>query len=301
MQITILGNASGGPFHGRHYSAQLLQLESQVYMIDCGEGTQMQIFKHRAKADACRQIFISHLHGDHIFGLLGMLTNWGHKKRTDLLQLFSPPGLQEFVETSLRVCGVKLSYSLEFHEVDPTVVAVVFEDSKLTVSTVPLQHRCPTTGWLFREKIRPRNIRPEKIEAYQIPYTSIAAIKEGHDLVLANGTIIPNVELTLDPPPPKSYAYCSDTAFSEAVIEAVREVHLLYHEATFTTEHTKEAEISKHSTAAQAAKVASQAAVGRLIMGHISGRYANTDLHLAEARLLFAKTDIAQEGHTFIV
>jgi ribonuclease Z len=301
MQITILGNASGGPFHGRPYSAQLVQLDNQVYMVDCGEGTQMQIFKHRLKADACRQLFISHLHGDHIFGLLGMLTNWGHKKRSEPLQLFSPPGLQEFIETSLRICGVKLSYALEFVEVDASVSACVYENPKLEVWSIPLRHRCPTSGWLFREKTRPRTIRPEKIEQYQIPFDLIPGIKAGDDLVLPHGATIPNAELTLDPPAPKSYAYCSDTAFHEPVIEVVQGVDLLYHEATFTSGHHAEAEISMHSTAAQAAEVAKRAGVGRLLLGHFSGRYANTDLHLAEARLIFGNADIAEEGHVYLV
>lgn len=301
MQLTILGNASGGPYHGRHYSAQLLQSDNHVFMIDCGEGTQMQIFKYRAKADACRQIFISHLHGDHMFGLLGMLTNWGHKKRSEPLEIYAPSGLQTFIETALQVCGVKLSYPITFIEVDASTPAKVFENNQLEVWTIPLKHRCPTTGWLFKEKTRLRNIRPEKIEAYQIPYTLIPGIKQGQDLVLADGTIVPNTELTIDPPRPKSYAYCTDTAFSESVIRQVQGVDLLFHEATFTSAHSKEAEISMHSTAAQAAEVAKQAAVGRLLLGHISGRYADTDLHLAEARIVFEHTDIAEEGHTYNV
>ncbi|HLP93226.1 MAG TPA: ribonuclease Z [Saprospiraceae bacterium] len=301
MQLTILGNASGGPFHGRHFTAQVLQVENQIFLIDCGEGTQMQIYQFRTKVDACRQIFISHMHGDHMFGLLGMITNWGHKKRTEPLQLFSPPGLQEFIETTLRVCGVKLPYTLEFIVVDSSVSACVFENNKVEVWTIPLHHRGPTSGWLFREKIRPRNILPAKIEQYQIPFTLIPGIKAGADLELPSGQIIPNQELTLDPPRPKSYAFCSDTCFSEQVVEVVRGVDLLYHEATFTDEHTHEAEISMHSTAAQAAQVAKLAGVGRLLLGHISGRYTSTDVHLSEAREVFEHTDIAEEGLTFYV
>jgi ribonuclease Z len=301
MQVTILGNASGGPYHGRHYSAQVLQLDNQIFIIDCGEGTQMQVFHHRIKVDTCRQIFISHLHGDHMFGLLGMLTNWGHKKRAEPLQLFSPPGLQEFIETSLRVCGVRLSYPLEFVEVDASISACVYENPKLEVWSIPLRHRCPSCGWLFREKIRPRTILPEKIEQYQIPFALIPGIKAGEDLVLPGGVVVPNAELTVDPPPPKSYAYCSDTTFSEEVIAVVRGAGLLYHEATFTVEHSTEAEISMHSTAAQAAEVARRAGVGRLLLGHFSGRYNNTDLHLAEARLIFENTEIAEEGQVFVV
>ncbi|MBC7776772.1 MAG: ribonuclease Z [Phycisphaerae bacterium] len=296
MQLTILGNSSGGPFHGRHYTAQVLQVENQVFLIDCGEGTQMQIFKYRIKVDACKQIFISHLHGDHIFGLIGLITNWSHKKRSETLHIFSPPGLQELIETTIRVCGIRLSYQIEFHVVDATISAKVFETAKLEVWTIPLHHRGPTSGWLFREKAKPRNIRPEKIEEYAIPFSAIPTIKAGGDFELSDGRVVPNAELTLDPSPPVSYAFCSDTAYSEPVAELVRGVDLLYHEATYNNQNTPEAELYYHSTAAQAAEIARRAGVKRLILGHISGRYADTEQHLAEARAVFEKVEIAEEG-----
>ncbi|MBK6993544.1 MAG: ribonuclease Z [Lewinellaceae bacterium] len=296
MQLTILGNSSGGPFHGRHYTAQVLQVENQTYLIDCGEGTQMQIFKYRIKVDACKQIFISHLHGDHVFGLIGLITNWSHRKRSEPLHIFSPPGLQELIETTIRVCGIRLSYVIEFQEVDATISAKVFETPKLEVWTIPLHHRSPTSGWLFREKPKPRNIRPEKIEEYSIPFVAIPAIKAGGDFELPDGSRVPNAELTLDPPSPVSYAFCSDTAFSEPVAEIVRGVDLLYHEATFINENAQEAVISFHSTAAQAAEIARRAGVKRLILGHISGRYADTAQHLIEARAVFEQVEIAEEG-----
>ncbi|MBP6810713.1 MAG: ribonuclease Z [Saprospiraceae bacterium] len=296
MQLTILGNSSGGPFHGRHYTAQVLQVENQTYLIDCGEGTQMQIFKYRIKVDACKQIFISHLHGDHVFGLIGLITNWSHRKRSEPLHIFSPPGLQELIETTIRVCGIRLSYVIEFQEVDATISAKVFETPKLEVWTIPLHHRSPTSGWLFREKPKPRNIRPEKIEEYSIPFVAIPAIKAGGDFELPDGSRVPNAELTLDPPSPVSYAFCSDTAFSEPVAEIVRGVDLLYHEATFINENAQEAVISFHSTAAQAAEIARRAGVKRLILGHISGRYSDTAQHLAEARAVFEQVEIAEEG-----
>lgn len=301
MFLSILGNSSGGPFHGRHYTAQVLQVGNQMFLIDCGEGTQMQIFHHRIKFDRCDHFFISHLHGDHVFGLFGLITNWSLKKRTETLHLFSPSGLRELIETAIRVCGVRLSYALEFHEVDANVSAKVFENSNIEVYTIPLQHRSPTTGWLFREKKKPRNIRPEKIEAYNIHFRSIPAIKAGEDFELPDGRRIPNAELTLDPPRPLAYAFCSDTAFSEAVAEVVRGVDLLYHEATFTNENAAEAVISFHSTAAQAAEIARIAGVGRLILGHISGRYTDEVQHLTEAKPVFERTEIALEGYRWEV
>lgn len=303
MLVTILGNSSGGPFHGRHYTAQVLQAGRHLFLIDCGEGTQMQIFKHRVKIDRCNQMFISHLHGDHVFGLIGLITNWCLKKRTEPLQLFSPPGLRELLETTIRVCGVRMTYPLEFIEVDASVSEKVFENNEVEVWTIPLNHRAPTAGWLFREKPRPLNIRPEAIEAYELAghYAAIKAIKSGEDLTLPDGRKVPNAELTLPPAPLRSYAFCSDTAPSPAVVEAIRGVDLLYHEATFTDEHLEEALISFHSTARQAAEVALAAGVGKLIIGHISGRYGDTDTHLAQARAVFQHTEVAEEGMGFEV
>lgn len=296
MTLTILGNSSGGPFHGRHFTAQVLQVENHTFLIDCGEGTQMQIFKYRVKADACKQLFISHLHGDHVFGLIGLLTNWSHRKRSEPLHIFSPPGLRLLIETTIEVCGIKPSYEIHFQEVDASVSAKIFENEHVEVWTIPLHHRSPTSGWLFRKKTKLRNILPEKIEEYGIPFKDIPAIKMGQDWVSPEGRNIPNAELTLDPPKPVSYAFCSDTAFSESIIEVIKGVDLLYHEATFTNEHLHEAEISFHSTAEQAATIARSAGVKRLILGHISGRYADTEQHLTEARAIFEAVEIAEEG-----
>lgn len=299
MRLTILGTSSGGPFHGRHYTAQALQVENQLFLIDCGEGTQMQYHHYRIKYDRCNHIFISHLHGDHVYGLIGLLTGWCLKKRTVRLHLFSPPGLQELIETTARLCRVVFSYPLEFHEVDAFVSKKVFENQKVEVWTIPLNHRIETAGWLFREKQRLRNILPEKIEAYNIPYALIPGIKAGHDLVLPGGRVVPNAELTLEPPKPLSYAFCSDTAPSQTVAETVRGVDVLYHEATFTNEHAEEAAFAYHSTAAQAAEIARQGGVGRLILGHFSGRYSDAEQHVAEARKVFPNSEAAVEGRSW--
>ena len=296
MQLTILGNSSGGPFHGRHYTAQVLRVDNQVFLIDCGEGTQMQIFHLRVKVESCKQIFISHLHGDHVFGLIGLITNWSHKKRSETLYIYSPPGLRELIETSVRVCGIHLSYEIEFHTVDASVSAVVFENTTVEVWTIPLKHRIPTAGWLFREKPKLRNIRPEKIEEYSIPFKSIPDIKAGGDFELPDGRMISNFELTLDPPAPASYAFCSDTMFSDTVAEAVKGVDLLYHEATFINEQHQEALEAYHSTASQAAEIAKKAGVKKLLLGHISGRYKDTNQHLLEAKAIFENVEIAEEG-----
>lgn len=296
MQVTFLGTSAGGPFQGRHYTAQILQVENQLFLIDCGEGTQMQLYRYRVKYDRINHIFISHLHGDHVYGLVGLLTSWCLKRRTARLHLFSPPGLRELVETTARVCRVEFPYALEFHEVDASVSEKVFENQQVEVWTVPLNHRIETAGWLFREKEKLRNIRPEKIEEYGIPYSLIPGIKAGGDFVLPDGRAVPNAELTLAPPKPRSYAFCSDTAPSDVAAEAVSGVDVLYHEATFTEEYAEDAAFSFHSTAAQAATIARQSGAGRLVLGHFSGRYSGAEQHLAEARAVFPETYAAEEG-----
>lgn len=296
MQLTILGNGAGGPYQGRAYTAQVLQAEGHVFLIDCGEGTQMQFYRHRIRYDACRQIFISHLHGDHVFGLAGLITSFSLKKRIAPLEIFSPPGLGELIATTFRVCGAVPQFELSFHEVDTAVSQVVFENKLLTVSTIPLNHRIACTGWLFREKPRPLNLRPEKIEQYDIHFRFMPGIKEGNDFTLPDGRVIPNAELTLPPKPPRSYAFCSDTAFYPPIAELVRGVDLLYHEATFTDEHQEEAKIAYHSTAAQAAEIAHMAGVKKLMLGHFSARYKDLAWHLAQARAVFAETELAEEG-----
>jgi ribonuclease Z len=296
MELIILGNSAGGPFHGRHYTAQVLQMGDQVFMIDCGEGAQMQIYRHRVKIDRCNHIFISHLHGDHVYGLMGLLTGWCLKKRTARLHVFSPAGLRELVETTARLCRVVFPYPIEFHEMDRISFTKVFENHKIEVWSIPLNHRIETAGWLFREKMKSRGMRPEKIETYQIPYTLIPEIKAGKDLILPDGRQVTNAELTFDPPTPLSYAFCSDTAPSDQVTEAIRGVNLLYHEATFADEHTEEAAFTYHSTAAQAAAIARKGGVGRLLIGHLSGRYADAERHLIEARAIFPNTCFAEEG-----
>ncbi len=300
MQITILGNGSGGPFSGRHYTAHLLQIENQLFLVDCGEGTQMQMYAYRTKQDSIRHIFITHLHGDHVFGLIGLITGWCLKKRSEALTIFSPPGLRELLETTIRVCGIRLSYPIDYQEVDAQVVQVVFENEKLEVSTIPLNHRSLCCGWLFREKPLLRNIISEKISEYQIHFSLIPGIKAGADLTLPDGRVIPNAELTHPPRPPLSYAFCSDTAFHPPVIDCIKGVDLLYHEATFTDEHSAEAEFSFHSTAAQAAEIARQAGVKRLLLGHFSGRYTDANQHLTEARAVFEATYLAEEGSVWL-
>ncbi len=301
MWIRILGNGSGGPFQGRHYSAHVVHNRRHYFLVDCGEGTQEQLYRYKVPVDRIRQVFITHLHGDHVFGLFGLLTSYSLKNRQQPLQLFSPPGLAELVEEVRRRCGIKFTFELDFVSVDTKQSAKVFENTSVEVWTIPLHHGTPCTGWLFREKPRPFNIRPESIATYGLSYEQIRAIKAGADLPLADGRVVPNATLTLPPVPPRTYAYCSDTAPSPEVVEAVRGVGLLYHEATFIEEHAHEAGQSLHSTARQAAHIARNAQVDRLLIGHFSGRYPDASTHLQEAQAVFPHTLVAEEGMEYAV
>jgi ribonuclease Z len=301
MQLTTLGTGAGGPFQGRNYTAQVLQVENHYFLIDSGEGTQHQLYRFRVPCDRFQQMFISHLHGDHVFGLIGLLTSYCLKQRTKKLEIFSPPGLRELIEHTARICGIVFPYPIACTEVDTSISQIVFENKHVEVSTIPLNHRTACSGWLFREKSRPRNIRKEKIVEFDIPVQLIPGIKAGADLNLSDGRLIPNEALTLPPRPPRSFAFCSDTAPSEIVREVVAGVDLLYHEATFTEEHRVEAGLSFHSTAVQAAEIARAAGVKRLLLGHFSGRYTSADQHLAEARGVFAESYAAEEGQTYAI
>jgi ribonuclease Z len=298
MRVTVLGHGSGGPYNGRPFTAHALTIGSDIILIDCGEGTQMQLWHHRVRYDHCNHIFITHLHGDHVFGLMGILTNWCLKKRTEPLHLYGPEGLQALVEHTATLCGVRFPYTLKFWVAPTHEPALALTTPTYTVRSFPLLHRMPTVGWLFREQPRPRNIRPEKITEYDIHYSLIPGIKAGADLTLPSGQVVANQELTIDPAPPRSYAFCSDTAPSDLVVEQVRGVDLLYHEATFTDMHTDEAAQSYHSTAAQAAHIAQRAGVGQLLLGHFSGRYSDEAVLLSEARAVFQSTITAEPGLT---
>ena len=301
MQVIILGSAAGGPFQGRNYTAQLLKSANEVYLIDCGEGTQHQLFRSKTRYFGINQIFISHLHGDHVFGLMGLLTSFCLKGRTDRMEIFGPEGLRELIETTARITGVRFPYEVVVHEVDTTVSAQVFESKSVEVWTIPLNHRTLCTGWLFKQKSRLPKMRIDKIEEYQIPHLQIKAIKEGADLHLSDGTVVPHSELTTLPPNPVSYAFCSDTAPSADVVAAVKDVTVLYHEATFTEEHAEEAEYSGHSTAGQAARVALEAGAGKLLLGHFSSRYKELDQHLIEARAVFPESYLVEEGENYAI
>jgi ribonuclease Z len=301
FDITILGSNSALPTGGRFPTAQFLTVHNESFLVDCGEGTQMRIEALNLRKSRVRAIFISHLHGDHFFGLFGVLASYALGGRTEPLHIYAPQGMQDIITTIYKYSGLTGSpYPLHIHEIeDAKVSQIIYEDSLVSVQTIPLQHRIPTCGFLFCEKPQPLRFIKEKAEEYNIPVTQITDIKKGSDFVTPDGQIIPNNKLTMQPSPPRSYAFCSDTQYHEAIIPLIQGVDLLYHEATFLHLDKKRADETGHSTAIEAATIAKKASVGRLLIGHFSNRYQNLAPLLAEARSIFEHTDLATEGLCF--
>lgn len=268
-------------------------------MIDCGEGTQMQLRKYRIRLGKIHHIFISHLHGDHIFGLFGLLSSYSLLGREDPLHVFGPEGLEAMVLDHLKFFHNDLGFELYFHRIQCRRPALVYEDRHVSVHSLPMIHRIPTCGFLFREQPKERNIIKEKIDEYNIPVKEIIKVKQGADFVLPGGAVIPNAELTLPPASPRSYAYCTDTRPNGKNIPMLEGVDMLYHEATFAQEDAALAHETYHSTARQAAALASEAGVLKLLIGHFSSRYKDISLLENEAREIFPETFAVNDGDQF--
>lgn len=301
FQLTILGSSSATPVRNRFPSSQLLNVNEKLYLIDCGEGAQIQLLRYGLKASRIERIFISHLHGDHYFGLPGLLSTLHLNGRTKPLYLYGPPQLMDIINLTLSCSETQLRYPLEFFPVDAAQPSLIVDDPGLSVETIIMNHRVPCTGFLFREKQRLPNIIREKVTEYQIPSDLIPAIKRGADFTTPSGETIPNGELTKPPRPPRSFAYCADTLVKPDIIGQLREVDLLYHEATFGSEMLERAGDTYHSTAAQAAQIALDAGVKKLLIGHFSARYRELSPLLEEARAVFPNTYLAKEGSVFKV
>jgi ribonuclease Z len=302
FNVTILGSNSAVPAHGRHPSAQVINVHDQLYLVDCGEGTQMLFHQHQIKWNRIRQIFISHLHGDHYFGLVGLISTYHLLQRNKPLDIFGPQGLEEIIRLQLDAGHTQLCYPLQFHVIDTTISTVIFEDKGVEVSSIPLNHRIPCAGFLFREKFDGKKVDKEKLATLRLPLHIIPHIKRGEDIVDPHtGETIPNDELTIPHPARRSYAYCSDTAYSETVIQCVQGVDLLYHDCTFDKAGEERAAATFHGTTEHAAKVAAAADAGQLIIGHFSARFENLDPLLEEARAVFPATELALEGCVFDV
>lgn len=295
FELTILGCSGAVPAYGRFPTMQLLNVQEQLFMIDCGEGAQMRFGQYRVRWGKLSHIFISHHHGDHVLGLPGLLSSMGLNHRTAPLHVFGPPKVGQFLE---KACNFKerLSYPVHFHEIDPEQHALVYENKHLTVHSLPLRHSVPASGFLFREKDRPRGMRGEQIEKYDIPYKSIPAIKAGQDFVSAEYGTIANELLTVPPPRSRSFAFCSDTAYQESLLDHIYGVDLLYHEATFLEKHKEQALETGHSTVKEAARIAAEGNVRTLVLGHYSTRYPLLDTILQEATSVFPNTILGSDG-----
>ena len=301
FRLTILGCNSAIPTPQRFTTSQLLQIGNRSYLIDAGEGLQIRLAQHITRSSKINQVFISHLHGDHILGLTGWLTSLSMRGRTKPLDIFSPKGLEDIFKVQSHWMGAHFTYPIHFHVVDTTKHRLVFEDELLTVHSIPLQHRIPTSGYLFKEKIHLRNMRPEKIEAYNIPYPAIKNIKQGLPFFDKSGKQVPIDELLLPPKKQRSYAFCSDTEYSEAILPFIKGVDLLYHETTYLHDALDRAKMTKHTTALQAGMIAQAANVGCLITGHYSNRYPDISVIVNEAKRYFPNTLAGKDGKVYEV
>lgn len=299
FDVTILGSNAAIPAYNRHPSSQVVNYNGNIFLVDCGEGAQFRMNHFGIKRGRLDNIFISHLHGDHFFGLVPLLTSFNLNWREHPLNIYGPPGLKEIIDIHFKYANTTLRYEINFHPIEADTAKVVYEDNMITVETIILKHRLPTTGFLFREKPWRRKIISDKIREHGISHTVINDIKAGADYTKDDGTVVLNNELTLDPPPQRSYAYCSDTIYTESFVEQIKGINTLYHEATFINEHADRAAETYHSTGAQAAKVADAAGVGKLIVGHFSARYEDLSVLHEEAKTVFPETYLGEEGKVF--
>lgn len=299
IKVTILGSASAKPTANRHPSAQIVNVDEQYYLVDAGEGVQKQMFRYGINPLKLRGIFISHLHGDHVFGVFPLISTLGLYGRRTPLKIFAPRPFGEILESHLRYFDPDLPYEVEWVEVDTTAHRIIFENNSLEVWSIPLRHRVPASGYMFREKMPELNVDKFKIERYGLSVKQIVAAKRGEDIALDDGTVIPNAEITYLPRRPKTYAYCSDTNRSAMVARRVKGADLLYHEATYAAAERRQAKERGHSTSVDASETALAAEAKRLIIGHFSSRYKEPSVLLDEARAVFPATDIATEGETY--
>lgn len=301
MKLTILGSSSALPTSARNPSAHVLNVHERLYLIDCGEGTQMQMRKYGIRISKINHIFISHLHGDHIFGLYGLLSTFNLMGRTLPINIYAPENYGKILKSHLSDFDIQLSYNINLIPLKGRKPALILDDKYLTVTAFPLKHRVPSFGFLFREKLQDRRIKKEMISLHNIPISKMHGIKKGEDLVKDDGTVVKNEELTIPPPEPLSYAYCSDTRFFKQLPSYVRNVSLIYHEATFDKEKEDLAELTGHSTTTDAATVALKAGAGKLIIGHFSSRYKDVNQLVEEARAIFPETYAAEDGKTYLI
>ncbi len=301
FEVTILGSSSATPIFQRHPTAQVLNIRERFFLVDCGEGTQAQFLKYKVRLSKITHVFISHLHGDHYLGLVGLLSTMHLQGRTNEIHIYGQAELMDVIELQLRLSMTRLRYQIIFHPIKHFAPAIILEDEDMIVKTIILNHRIPCTGFLFKEKPKPRKLLVNKLQQYNIPFSFYGKLKDGFDYRDLDGNIISNTELTIPSRKPRSYAFCSDTIYDESIINEIRGVDLLYHEATFMHDMVERAQTTFHTTSFQAATIAKKAEVKKLIIGHFSARYKELQPLLDEARTVFPNTELAIEGNRFEV
>jgi len=299
MKLTILGCYSATPRIDCNTTSQVLEIKNHTFLIDCGEGTQVELRRNKVKFGKIQHIFISHLHGDHVFGMAGLISTFNLLTRVSDLHIYAPKGLKDVITLQMKLAASWTSYQLIFHELSSNTSELIFEDDQVEVFTIPLDHRVYTNGFLFREKSAERKLDINAVEKADIEMAYYRKIKQGFDVENKKGELIKNEMLTLAPPPPKSYAFCSDTAYSESIVPIIQNVDMLYHESTFLDINNDLAKKTKHATAKQAGKIAKKANVGLLILGHFSTRYKDLTAFKEEAQTVFENVELAQDGKQF--
>lgn len=299
MKLTILGCYSATPRTNTNPTAQVLEIRNHLFLIDCGEGTQVQLRRLKIKFSRIRHIFISHLHGDHFFGLVGLISTFRLLGREADLNIYGPKGIKKAITLQLKLGKSWTNYPLLFHELKSNRSQLIFEDEKITVHTIPLDHRIYTNGFLFKEKIGERKLNIDAVRKENVDMSYYQKIKQGSDVLNKKGDLIPNDELTFDPDPPKSYAFCSDTVYFKGYIQLIKKVTVLYHESTFLKEHEYLCQRTKHCTATHAATIAKEAEVRKLILGHYSTRYKSIEYFKEEAQQVFDNVVLADDGKIF--
>jgi ribonuclease Z len=299
LKLTILGCYAATPRSFTNPTSQVLEIKNRMFLIDCGEGTQVELRRNKIKFSSINHIFISHLHGDHCYGLIGLISTFMLLGRTTDLHIYGPTGIKEMILLQIKLGGGFTVYKLFFHELSSKQSENIFEDDKVLVKTIPLKHRIYTNGFLFQEKLGDRKLDINAVQNLEIDKCYYQKIKSGGDIKLDNGTVIPNALLSTDSPLPKSYAFCSDTAYNEDIIPIIKNVDVLYHEATFLESEAEKAPRTMHSTAKEAAQIAKISNVKKLILGHFSTRYDDIQKFKTEAQTIFENVELANDGKVF--
>jgi ribonuclease Z len=299
FEVTILGSGAAVPTFRRNPTAQYIICNDRHILIDCGEGTQMQIRKYSIRFQRISHILISHLHGDHFFGLVGLLSTMHLMGRDKGITIYGPEQLEGIVRSQLEIAGARLDFDLKFVRLNGKESKLIFEDNLIEIHTFPLKHRIPTNGFVIREKTKERRLISEAIKGSGLLIEHLPKLKRGEHVVDEKGNEFDFEEFTLPPHPSYSYAFCSDTRYDESIVPNITNVNVLYHEATFVDKDEERAKATFHSTAKQAAKIAAKSRVGRLLLGHLSARYETTDVHLEEAKTIFENTIVVEDGEMY--